>query len=259
MDEIRTSLAELDFSQKDSDVYLAMLQLGAATIQDISDAAKVNRTTTYVIIENMKKRGIISASERGKRVLFMAENPEKLVKLLDQDVSALEDKRERIQLSLPVLLALFHANDTKPRVRYVEGEEEFYELREEMASALDPLWEMLVVDEHLLALPRGLGKAQIDAGYRLPGRKLLAIKPGCVPPYFDRSGSHVRVMKFERYPFSGNLALAGDRACFFSLKAPCTGMIIEHRDAAELFRALFEAAWQSASDWVPPDDWGTKV
>ena len=43
-------------SEKEAAVYLAALQLGWVPVQDIAKLSKVNRATTYVMIESLKKR-----------------------------------------------------------------------------------------------------------------------------------------------------------------------------------------------------------
>ena len=60
IDELKNGLKELGFSEKESEVYLAMLELGPAAVQDIAKKAGVNRSTTYVMIESLKRRGLIS-------------------------------------------------------------------------------------------------------------------------------------------------------------------------------------------------------
>lgn len=50
-------LKQLGFSDKEAKVYMASLELGPDTAQEIAKKAGVNRTTTYVIIEKLIKKG----------------------------------------------------------------------------------------------------------------------------------------------------------------------------------------------------------
>ena len=60
MSDLIQELGHLGLSEKEAAVYLASLELGPAPVQDISHKAKVNRATTYVMIESLMGRGLIS-------------------------------------------------------------------------------------------------------------------------------------------------------------------------------------------------------
>ncbi|OHE33815.1 MAG: hypothetical protein A3J94_16070 [Syntrophus sp. RIFOXYC2_FULL_54_9] len=65
MDELKKQLEHLGLSDKESKVYLAALELGPTPVQDISHKAHVNRATTYVMIESLSARGLMSTFQKG--------------------------------------------------------------------------------------------------------------------------------------------------------------------------------------------------
>jgi sugar-specific transcriptional regulator TrmB len=95
MDDVKIALAELGLAAKEADTYLAMLELGPASVQDIAKKAGINRTTTYVMIEGLKKHGLVSTFERGKKTLFSAENPEQLLDILTKETSVINAKKSK--------------------------------------------------------------------------------------------------------------------------------------------------------------------
>ena len=101
MKELIERLAEYGLSDKESLVYLAMLELGPASVQDIAKKAGVNRATTYVMIEALKRRGLMATFEKGKKTMFVAESPDVLKKLTDQEKKAIQEKENRLQEALP--------------------------------------------------------------------------------------------------------------------------------------------------------------
>ena len=59
-------LKELGLAEKEAKVFLASLELGSSAVQEIAKKAEINRATTYVIIEKLMKKGLMS-SVGGKR------------------------------------------------------------------------------------------------------------------------------------------------------------------------------------------------
>lgn len=255
MDDVKTNLQELGLSAKEIDVYLAMLELGPSSIQDISKKAGVNRTTTYVMVEALKRHGLSASFEKGKKVLFSAETPERLMGLIMGEMSRVESKRERLQHSLPRLLAIFNSIQDKPKVRFFDGESAVAQIRQEIADSREPLLEFFSVDEALEALTKISALERIKLSRKIQGRAIMAIKPGFVPPYFDPEGIEARVVDYKTFPFTGDIGIVGQRIYALSMKTIGIGIIIESGEISEILRALFNIAWQSAKPWTPPPGW----
>ncbi len=257
IDELKGSLRELGLGQKEADVYLAMLQLGPSSVQEIAEAAAINRSTAYLMIEELQKHGLASTFEKGKKLMFAAENPQRLVSLVVHEFSNVEAKRHRLEMSLPKLLAVFNTRDDKPKIRFFEGEAALEALRDEIHESRDPIWEVYAVNERLIHIANIKGKERIERNRRaIGGRALMAIKPGCVPPYFDIGRHEARVMSYEQYPFSGDIAITGHCLYVVTMEHKVSGIIVESKEMTSIFRALFEAAWSCATAWMPPPGWG---
>ncbi len=52
-------LSALGLSQKEATVYVALLELGTASVQAIARRADLVRPTTYVILEALTKKGLV--------------------------------------------------------------------------------------------------------------------------------------------------------------------------------------------------------
>ena len=124
-------LKDIGLSEKEAKVYLGMLELGPATVLEISAKAEINRPTTYLQIESLKKRGLVSTQIKGKKQLFMAESPEQLDILLEREKKILEQKQGELKEILPELESLFRTSDSKPVVRFFEGKEGLMKILEE--------------------------------------------------------------------------------------------------------------------------------
>ncbi len=254
--EMKKQLTALGLSSKEADVYLSMLQTGPSTIQDIARRAEVNRSTTYFLIDALSRHGLISKAEKGKKILFTAESPERLMGMVVDQMSAVKAKQDLLQGCLPSLLAMFNAIEDKPRLRFFEGAEGLDGIRQEIVRRHEPVWEASAIDEVCVQLAEVKKNERIAASTRIRrGRVLMAIKSGLVPPFFDTRGFEVRQMDYDRFPFTGTLSICGDVVYVITAESRPVGFIMESKEVANLIRAIYEAAWSGARQWKPPAIW----
>lgn len=105
-DAYTQALARLGFTDKEAKVYVAALELGPAPMQKIAERAGVKRATTYVMVEMLMARGLMTEKVNGKRAVFVAEGPHKLHEVLENERKAIEAKKEVVNEVLPGLLKL---------------------------------------------------------------------------------------------------------------------------------------------------------
>ena len=78
--ELVELISKLGLSQKAAKLYLASLELGEATVQDLARQAKVERTTAYYTLQELKEAGAIFETKRNKKVFFLPEMPRNLLR-----------------------------------------------------------------------------------------------------------------------------------------------------------------------------------
>ena len=126
-------LQNIGLSEKEAAVYLALLELGSDTVQNIAQKAKVNRTTTYVILDALAKKGIVSTMDKGKagkvgtgfngKTHFSAESPEALLRLIRLEEAEVQTRKKELHAMLPQLKGVYNLAENKPVVRFYEGKE----------------------------------------------------------------------------------------------------------------------------------------
>jgi len=115
-------LLSVGLTDKEAEVYLAALQLGYASVQEIAAKANINRTTAYTHIKNLISRGLINAIEKNTKVYYLAERPEKLKYLQEQQEKEIERRRELLDKIMPKLESIYNLAKDKPSVRYYSYE-----------------------------------------------------------------------------------------------------------------------------------------
>ena len=115
-------LEQLGLDQKEIKLYLALLKLGTASIRDIAAQADINRGTTYETLKVLANKGIVSYFPKGKRRVFCAEPPEKLLDLAEERKQSLEQGIEEMKQSLIPQLNHLKSDFNSGNVRFYEGD-----------------------------------------------------------------------------------------------------------------------------------------
>lgn len=108
-------LNRLGLSDQESSVYLALLS-GPSNLSKLSGNTGIRRASLYTILPELKELGLIRSMHKGKRELWVAEPPAKLMTLLDKNKTDLENL-------IPELEEAYQASDFKPIVQYLQGRE----------------------------------------------------------------------------------------------------------------------------------------
>ncbi len=116
MNNLQKNLIEMGLSENEATVYLNALSLGKTTILKISKASEIKRTTVYSAVESLKQMGLMKIEQIGWKTFYSAENPDKLERII-------ENKKQKLQESLPDLKTLYSAEGGSSLIKYYEGVE----------------------------------------------------------------------------------------------------------------------------------------
>lgn len=244
---ILNQLKSLGLSDNEAKVYSAMLELGPTTVIEISAKAGVNRPTTYVQIESLKKMGLVSTQVKGKKQIFIAESPEQLDFMIDRQKMELDQKKEELHKLLPELTNIYNLSDSKPQVRFFEGKEGLTKMQDEVIrSNPSEVLAFVATGAILNIFPDHIKKYS-------PRRVKKGIKAKVI--YTDSRGAvlkrhdeeMLREAKFvspEEFPFKSDITIYEDHIGLSALEGKTVGVIITHKELAESFKALFNLLWK---------------
>ncbi len=114
--DLKKPLKQLGLSDAESVIYLALVEHGPSTVAAIATKARLQRPVVYKVLPLLQSRGLVTATKKGARTLFVAESPDKLEGLLHETETAL------FQL-IPELKAKFESSDIRPAVKVLEGKQ----------------------------------------------------------------------------------------------------------------------------------------
>jgi sugar-specific transcriptional regulator TrmB len=107
------TLQNYGLSEKEARVYLTVLELGTSIASTIARRAEINRVTTYTILEELRKSGIVNETTKDGVKYYSVISPDILLKQLEQKYESFKEK-------VPELLAMAEKFGSKPKLTYYE-------------------------------------------------------------------------------------------------------------------------------------------
>lgn len=247
-------LQELGLGSKEAAVYVALLELDAASVQAIARRANIVRPTTYVILESLERKGLVSKATGpdAKKMLFRAEEPVHLKQYLDQQRQELERRQENLDRIIPELRSAYGRGEERPRVRLFEGKEGLQALQQEFVQAgSGPVVGLTPRDELHGLFPEEeynetIVRTRVQA--RVPSRRLYTTATSWRHTK-EQDAAFLRESRFipaEKLPIKASFAVNGPLLSIVSFRGKIIGVLIEHEDIANSFRVIFETVWEAA-------------
>lgn len=246
-------LEKIGLSEKEAKVYLATLELGQDSVQNIAKKAGVNRPTAYFILEKLMELGLISTLEHGKKTLFVAESPKELDNLIENEKRAIEDRKTELKESMNQLLAIYNAKEGKPIVRYFEGADGLEALDRYGHDKLKKNTEMLsitpidIIEKYFANRRQQSLQERIKLG--IQSRAIYTHEKGKIPNFQNekelRKGVYI---SREQFPIDATISIYPDwglKLYYFNPTKPY-GVVIESKELAKNFKLFFELAWVGA-------------
>ncbi len=237
-------LSPFGLEEKETAVYLALLELGEATLSDIAKKAKVKRTTGYPTIESLHAKGLVGISKRKKRTFYFAQDPRVLE-------THLEEKKKKLGELLPFLLSLSGSFTKKPNIRYYEGVKGIEQVYNDT---------LLYPDQEMLAwtTSEALHEFSPDFLYKeyLPKRlnqkiwvRAIAADTKEMRTYQSEDQASLRTTRLvsaKEFPFDVEIDLYGRRNIAVMSFEEEFGMIIESERLWRTLKSIFEISWMAS-------------
>jgi len=239
--KIEQLLQKLGFSVKEAKVYLASLELGMASAQDVAKKAGLNRTTGYAVLNYLVNRGVMGKTKVRGKTRFLPEPPERLATLIFELDQAIKE-------SLPELKAIYNKKETKPKITFYEGpnavqkiyddtlEEKPIEILEYNTNAY---FERETVDPHYIQKRVALG----ITARRIAGK---GSKWDIKHKYLDvKELSQTAIVPKEQFDPKIEVNIYNNKIAFLNY-AEDISVIIESKPIADAMRQAYELSWQRA-------------
>lgn len=250
--KINELLAQINFSPKEKEVYLATLELGEAPVSPIAQRALINRATTYHILNSLIDKGLVAKVDKAKKLHYSALGLEGLETYLNAQRDELEKSLKVLREGWPEFSALIGSANTKPSVRLFEGK-----------MGLREVFKDQIQGDHKEILTYSIG-SKIEPTFgefiktytKQKSRtkmltKLIAPEEPELHEYLKKSYGEklpklfkVKTVPLEKFPMESEINIYGNKLALISLgEKELAAVIIESPSLARSQRLIFELLW----------------
>jgi sugar-specific transcriptional regulator TrmB len=121
--DIKECLHQLGLNDRQISIYQALLRLGPASIREVAAESGVNRGSTYETLKQLATKGVVSYFPKGRRRVFQAEDPERLLSLGESKQQALSLAMEQLRKDVIPALKQTQSEFSPGNVRFYEGDD----------------------------------------------------------------------------------------------------------------------------------------
>jgi sugar-specific transcriptional regulator TrmB len=239
-------LQDAGLNETEAKIYLAALELGQTTVSRIARKSDIKRTTVYLSLENLMKKGLMSTVTIDGKSHYFAEDPRKLERLA-------EERKDRISKIIPQLLAFSNLIDKKPQIRYFEGIEGIKECHKDTLNYPNREICMFFSESYI----SDFGD-DFFAEYYRPERKKRKISARAILPDNaemralaagnEKSLRRTKLISPALFKIKFQMMIYGSSKVNIISYKEKFGFIIESVDIYESFKSLFETMWAMAPE-----------
>ncbi|EKE20291.1 MAG: Transcriptional regulator, TrmB [uncultured bacterium] len=239
--ELENVLQHLGLNEKQAKVYLAVLQMGKGSVPAISVKAGTKRPTTYLLLEELRMKGLVNLLPRAQKVLYAPNSPEQL----------LEEQREKehlIKVNMPELMAMFNVKKEKPKVTYYQGENSIIKLYDEIFKEKEISFYGSIGSispEVYKQVEKYLPRIEKD---KINSREILQSDEKSIQ-FAKETASEFHKIKLvgEQYKLPTDNMIFGNKVAIITYKDEPMAVVIESSDVVETYKSMFEMVWSSIS------------
>jgi HTH-type transcriptional regulator, sugar sensing transcriptional regulator len=243
MNNLISQVQKIGMSDKSAKVYLAALELGDSTIQQLANKSGIKRTTLYYLLDELLQFGALKQTVRRKKTYYIAESPAGLLKRTRERISEFEDV-------LPQLENFQNRIHKKPRTYFLfgaigfkqawdkifESKSRTYSIITEGENFLDFVKEKYIINE-IIQTKKALGFQSRQIITESTYAKKIVLKDKIE----NRTSKIVPI--YYKFPFT--TVIGDDVIVFISSKFDNSIMIVENMDLVKTFKNMFDLIWKS--------------
>jgi sugar-specific transcriptional regulator TrmB len=245
--QLKITLQSFGLSEKETDVYIGLLELGKGTVTKISQKAGINRTTGYDILGSLVNKRLVSVSGKEPKQEYAAEPPTAITEYLQRQAAQTAEHIKKSEEIAPEL-TLLHAVKNRPQIRFYEGTDGLKHVYEDTLTSSEPIRAYATIDDMHKALPD-----YFPGYYKRRARKNISIR-AIVPEtptarerhtYDAEEKREIAFVPPDKYYFSPEINIYDNKVMIASWREKL-GIMIESEEIADAMKKIFELAWSKA-------------
>lgn len=245
MTDTEKSLIAMGLTDKEAEIYMAILHAGKVSMTDIAKASHINRTTLYHSLDLLLARGLISKTVRGKRTLYVPEDPERILK-------DFERRRHAFLSHVPHIERLYQNARHKPNVRLYDGLDGIMKILLEIGSSLLPIDAFFSPEKYFRSIPNKENSEFLQTIEKNENVLRDLVERDAMAEKFvkDVRRTHGKFHKVkllpEDFPISIDMLVTGNKVAMISFDH-MMGLLIENDEIANFHKSIHAFFWKNLS------------
>lgn len=245
-EKLLSTLRDIGMGGKEAGVYMAAIALGDASVSAIAREAGIKRTTAYSVIDSLTQKGFMRMEMKKWKRCFAAENPDKLVSLL-------EVRKKNFERLLPNFSALYNLKGDTNLVKYYEGHAAIKMLYNDLLDSIECGEDYLVIsnDDKWFGLDPEYFQEFTEKRARLNIHTRLLLKDSEAARHhkkFEKNFSEEIRFLPKKVELNTNMVVTSTKLIIHQLIPPVHVLVIETKSIIDLHQQLFEIIWASVAE-----------
>ncbi|MEW5897115.1 MAG: helix-turn-helix domain-containing protein [Nanoarchaeota archaeon] len=239
-------LERIGLLKNDRIVYLALLELGSATVSTLVKKTGLHRSYVYDILDKLIDLGLVSFTIKNSKKFFNVENPERIIRIVEGEKEKVEKDREELSKILPRLIQKQRTALEKQEARVFMGKEGIKSILEEVLNVGKDFVGFGAEGKFKEIFKRyfmNWQKRRVEKKIRykiIYNMKLLGQRP-------TKEQKLVQA-KFlpEKYEFPATTIIYGDKVAILLWDKSPIGFVLESKEVVKSFLSYFDVLWRVA-------------
>lgn len=251
MDKIINYLKQLELSDIEAKLYLALLKSGSTGVKELANAINIKRTTAYIYIDLLVEKGLVIKTVKGSRKQVAAIDPEEgLEKLVIHKTKSAEETKNKFSEMLKEINLLSPSMQTteEAEIKYYKGKGGVKKIYENALKA-DELRSYVNITEVLEVFPEN--SQLFDSAFKKnqkikmfeivedspQARKRFATTPKLERYFYKLLPENMKLTAQDILIYDNNVAI-------IHFKDSIHGVVLTNTDLYNNFRMLFNFIWK---------------
>ncbi len=247
MDELITTLIDAGFSEKEAQIYIALLAHGTATVSEVAERTHINRSTAQVALEALlEKRVVLEDIHDARANRYSANSPEVVVELVHEQVERVAITEERIATLLPALRVMNHAGKGKPSVKIADQRSGLVEFLTRCVMSKEKCFRVVAAMTNFLSI---VSKEEYELF--VIARKNMEVSIRSIYPDNETTRmmqkDHNRIdeqvfIPSDSYKLTYDIGVTDATIAYMSPNVGGEGILIESQEIADSMKSLYDLA-----------------
>ena len=239
-------LKKMGLSDNEIQIYVSLLRGGEASAYELSQKTGIYRPHVYDKLETLLKKGLISYVHKGgKKKVFQAYHPNKLLGYLEEKNNEIIKTKEELLNCLPELVSLSQEDNPETKVEVFKGKEGLKVFLTDIINTKKDVClfglDDTKYDETLpIFMPQYFRKLR-EKGIK---ERVISLKKKGIL-IFDNPSTKYRFLESE-YLNPTNTFIYGDKIAIVIWQMPISVIMIRNKQLAETYAEHFEKLWKVA-------------